>query len=925
MISEISETERSSASAGPPPPDAADRDRSMPPPAPTAPPTADRGVDAARAEDRDASGPPPPPTPPSDPTGDRTPRVTAATWVAATGALLLLVAAATFLAVSWDVLGLTARVAVVASITGAAIVGGHRLRSVLPAVGAVIFHLGALLVPVDAIGLALQLGLSAATGWMLTGMVTVGVLAPLAIAGRSRVLAASAVAGVPVFATGVGLAGLVAPSILVAGAAVASLGAMALRGSRVVRVWRGSTVALAATSVLLPLLALILDAGLAGGQIVTAIAAAGWIPASWLVPTVAGVLAVAAVATRATVARSPRLAAVTPVLAVVAAIVALLPEGTPRLALLLAGPLAFLLCELVAVITSADDIWGRPSAHVASGVEVLAAVVAVGAAQLVAIPELLTTLPDHELAIALGVAALAFAVGVLRRSLITRGLDGIAAALAGGVVVHLAAAITVALPVSRSPLPPLILVTLVSVAFAADAMRRSTTESRWYGPVRATVATGLLVLAAVGAYDTIVALPVAVLVATVAGLHLRSLTEHRDGVVTAALLAPVAALASLILAAFPGDGGIAAGVLAAGPLQVLVLQLATATLALLGLAATIERVPVVPDVIRGVIALVLLFALDASWAPASLVEPLSTDAQRNAIALLTPVPALLIVLAPATVWLLVDAVRTRRMALALMAAPLAVRLLASVVAGFGVGPVVLGAILLAAGLLAVVLAILLRSAVLRASLGLVALAAGVPGWILVEVTAHGRALALISIGLATTLAGVLLRHTLLGHVGGAVTVVGTWYLFDLEGITAVDLWLLPVAVQLAIAGWTLRRRSSLSSWALDVPPLLLVVVPALGERLVGGPGWHTVLAGAVAIAAVVHGGASGRGGPLTMGMLAVLAIVAVETVAYAALVPTWAWFAIAGAVLLAAAVLIERRGLSPRGAARRLRDLAADE
>jgi hypothetical protein len=164
---------------------------------------------------RRPDGPPPPP-PAALRRDDRGARATAATWVAATGALLLLAAAGTFLAVAWDTMGLAARVAVVAAATGTAILGGHRLRGPLPAVGAVVFHLGALLVPVDVLGLALQLDVSAGGRWLVTGASAVVTFAVLAAAGRSHVLAWGAVAAVPVAATGIGLTTGMAASLALA-------------------------------------------------------------------------------------------------------------------------------------------------------------------------------------------------------------------------------------------------------------------------------------------------------------------------------------------------------------------------------------------------------------------------------------------------------------------------------------------------------------------------------------------------------------------------------------------------------------------------------------------------------------------------------------------------------------------------------------
>ncbi|HEX2273864.1 MAG TPA: DUF2157 domain-containing protein, partial [Acidimicrobiales bacterium] len=84
-----------------------------------------------------------------------------ATWVASTGAFLLVVAAAVFVAVQWDRLGSGARLLLAAGVTGACLWGGRALRPVLPATGDVVFHLGAFLLPVDLAAVALQADL----GW----------------------------------------------------------------------------------------------------------------------------------------------------------------------------------------------------------------------------------------------------------------------------------------------------------------------------------------------------------------------------------------------------------------------------------------------------------------------------------------------------------------------------------------------------------------------------------------------------------------------------------------------------------------------------------------------------------------------------------------------------------------------------------------
>src|SRR3954466_9859462 len=83
-------------------------------------------------------------------------RRTGATWVAAVGAFLLLAGAAVFVAVRWDRLPETAKLALVVALPAGFIGGGRLLRRTLPATGDVVFHLGAFLLPVDLAGIGLR-------------------------------------------------------------------------------------------------------------------------------------------------------------------------------------------------------------------------------------------------------------------------------------------------------------------------------------------------------------------------------------------------------------------------------------------------------------------------------------------------------------------------------------------------------------------------------------------------------------------------------------------------------------------------------------------------------------------------------------------------------------------------------------------------
>src|SRR5687767_24231 len=153
-----------------------------------------------------------PPAPaPAAPDGRRA----GATWVAATGAFLLVAAAAVFIAVRWDTLPEAAKLALVGALTGGFLIGGRALRRTLPATGDVLFHLGAFLLPIDVAGLCVRAG----EGWrnlvLSEGLLGVVALGSLSIATTSVVLAWAAAASMVVLAVGVAaVSPLPAPLVL---------------------------------------------------------------------------------------------------------------------------------------------------------------------------------------------------------------------------------------------------------------------------------------------------------------------------------------------------------------------------------------------------------------------------------------------------------------------------------------------------------------------------------------------------------------------------------------------------------------------------------------------------------------------------------------------------------------------------------------
>jgi hypothetical protein len=874
-------------------------------------------------------GPPPPPSgtvrddgPPQPPSaavrGDGPARSTAATVVAATGALLLLAAAVTFLAVSWDQLGLTARVAAVGSGTAAAIVGGARLRRSLPAVGAVVFHLGALLLPVDALGLALQLDASLAATWTAVGVVTLVTLPVAAHVGRSRVLAGLALTGVPILATGIGLAGGPSAPLVTA---IAAAGALALvRGPRT----GGSgdvgpaalipwvTPVVAATAVVGPLVVAVaseLAVSTRGAPLLLA-ADAGWLPTTWSAIATSGVVAIAVVTAAAVLRRSVVLAGAVPILVALAAVGLLLPGDAPRLAQLLPWPLLFLAVEAAAVVVRRDRALagaGRAAATVAELLAALAVPAALGVVA-TATRDLVGLLgfgsadarPDTTLAAVALLTAAAWVVAAVRRS---RHLDGEvarerrevgagAAATAVAGAVTLAAAVALAWPASGLAVLVLVL-TVVAVSTVATGGVAGVVAS---GTVLVVGATAVVGTWAAASLQPVPASRVGTIVALVAGVVAVACVQRaeRHAAVAEApaalLLLPAAVLAVGVAGASLVDLGTGVAILAAA-------------LLLAGSATLLRHLPVAADGLRvlgGGVALVL---------PAGAFDLSGATTAGVAAALVGGALA-------------VEAVRLDRRHLLVLAGPVLARAVAGAVHAATGSPVWTGGALLGVALLAA--AVVATSPRDRWAGAVTAVAAGVPAIALLSLTPTALAWGTVATGLAVVAVGVAARRTGVAHVGGVVANLGVWQVLALADVTAVDAWLAGPALQLWLFGAAARRAGRLSSWTADVPPLLLVVVPALLERLDGGSGWHTAAAGTLAVAAVVGGGAGRHAGPLVLGVATVVVVVGIETLAVAAAVPTWAWLTVGGSVLLGAAALIERTGGAPVAGARRLVDVLAE-
>jgi hypothetical protein len=398
-------------------------------------------------------------------------------------------------------------------------------------------------------------------------------------------------------------------------------------------------------------------------------------------------------------------------------------------------------------------------------------------------------------------------------------------------------------------------------------------------------------------------------VAVVGVVGVAALARHAAAVTTAergdagaalAVLLPAIGATALLTAGAPGVAGTAAWLRAAVLVGVL-----------LGIGALVDRIPVAADLLRAAAASLALTIPVGGWS----APTLQVD-QRFVLDVAAPGRTTIAVTVLSVLWLVADAVRRDRPRIAALAGPVAVRAVLSVGLVVGLSPAGVGVLLLASAAVAASLAV--DAGRWRLPAAVFAVVAALPGWLLLGDAAELRAWTTVVAGAAVVTVGVRSRQLALAHLGGAVMVLGTWWLLSLAEVTATDVWVAPVALQLWVAGAMARRARGTSSWLADVPPLLLVATPALVERLAGGPGWHTLLAGALAVVAVAGGGARRLGGPLIVGSLLVVAVVLVETLAIVASVPTWAWLALGGGLLLGAAVLIERTGSSPVASAKRL-------
>jgi len=812
---------------------------------------------------------------------------TGALWVTGTGAFMLVVASAIFVAVRWDQMPEASKLAVLGALSGSALLAGRRLRRRLPATGAVLYHLGAFLLPVVAAAVAVRFD----AGWqellLIEGVTGTVVFTALERVERSVVLRTAAAISVVVAALGMGANAGVVPSATLAAAAVV---AEVTRRRHLATFWAlvggfAPAVALAA-----PLLSstTVLDELALTGATASRLAIASAVVA-------AGVLLVEARARRDLVLLVSAGAALG--LGAVTTWVDLSPAV--ELAWL-ASALAFLAVELTAWFVRRDAFLAAPARVTAIASEVGAAVVTLTLAVPVLIAprwfgDLLDPGIDGRILTAAIVAATAWLIGDMRRRVEDNTPQAIALLVGSGwwpATFGIAATVVVGVAIGTASAPATaITMTGLAAIVVLSGRPFGHATAGWLVLTAVLAATDQPTIACACAFAGMLVLCAAAIV------RARQATpDIDDAYLSAAYAWSLAGLAILtLLVALP---------IALGPfddLWVLVGWVGACWTA----AVALDRAPRRgPTRYLGSVGRVSSLAV--------VLAALFVGAEATAVTF-----AIITILGT------IDAMRRREIADGLVAA--------------AAGPIALAATVLALDGSTAMAAIVLSVTTLLVTVASVAIR---PRWrpVAVALAAWATTLAmpmgatdaaafatvLLFTGAALVVAAVDRRSGVVGAAGGAVTSLGIWSHLDAAGVEATDAYVAPVAAGLLVAGFLARQRDGLTSWAAYGPAIGLLGAAALAERFASGSGVHALAAGIVGTVAVAVGGWRRLAAPLLLGTALLVAVVVSETMAYTATMPTWGWLALGGAALVAAGIAMERAEVGPIETGRRVLDVVHD-
>jgi hypothetical protein len=189
-------------------------------------------------------------------------------------------------------------------------------------------------------------------------------------------------------------------------------------------------------------------------------------------------------------------------------------------------------------------------------------------------------------------------------------------------------------------------------------------------------------------------------------------------------------------------------------------------------------------------------------------------------------------------------------------------------------------------------------------------------------------IALIVLGAQIGAVGLVLGRRWLLAVGAALTTgatVSVWWTTGTNrrmihaiapyGADGGDIAMAAAGAALIAGGWLLRRSFAVSSWLAYSPGLAMAGTWLVATQLEAGTDWATFGALIVGVAALAVGGVRRLGAPLVLGTLIVIATIVVSAGSRLASAPTWVWIAVGGTGLLVLAALVERseRPLLPVG------------
>ncbi|MDP1792629.1 MAG: hypothetical protein Q8K63_00720, partial [Acidimicrobiales bacterium] len=303
------------------------------------------------------------------PVPPRLARSVGATWVAATGAALVLVAAGVLVASRWDRLADVVKLGILMAGTGLCIGAGRRVTPTLPATGNVVFHLGMLLIPANVAAVLVHHGASLGQHLVAQGAIGAVVFGLAAHAVRSRTLEWASYVAVPLFAFGVGALTPVPGLLVLAVCAITAEAVPQLKARDAVVPW-----AMAAgfgPSALILFASMVSPETAADASAALQITGASLGATAWSIGLAAG----GVLAYRARKTESVDLALTAVALVVFGMVHTALAARVGEVTGLLGGASAFVLVETLALYAQSDRFWRKPAAIVVGCAEVLAAFV----------------------------------------------------------------------------------------------------------------------------------------------------------------------------------------------------------------------------------------------------------------------------------------------------------------------------------------------------------------------------------------------------------------------------------------------------------------------------------------------------------------------------------------------------------------------